>query len=74
MWYYYRIERFFTFFSSGERLPVYCGSSHSAHGEEFPHQVNEFRTLSTDEAVMSSAVAEELLPAEVKYQHGFMLN
>jgi hypothetical protein len=56
----------FIFFSSGERLPVYCGSSHSVHGEEFPRQVSEFRTLSTDEAVTSSVVAEELLPAEVK--------
>lgn len=36
------------------------------HGEEFPRQVSEFRTLSTDEAVTSSVVAEELLPAEVK--------
>jgi hypothetical protein len=36
------------------------------HGEEFPRQISEFRTLRTDEAVTSSAVAEELLPAEVK--------
>jgi len=36
------------------------------HGEEFPHQVSEFRTLSTDGAVTSSTVAEEMLPAEVK--------
>jgi hypothetical protein len=62
----YRIERFFMFFSSGERLPVYYGSSHSMHSEEFPHQVSEFRTFRTDEAVTSSTVAEELLPAEVK--------
>ena len=70
----YRIERFFIFFSSGERLPVYYGSSHSMHGEEFPHQVSEFRTLSTDKAVTSSTVAEEMLPAEVKYQHGVIFN
>lgn len=62
----YRIERFCIFFSSGERLPVCYGSSHSVHGEEFPRQVSEFRALSTGEAVTSSAVAEELLPAEVK--------
>jgi hypothetical protein len=61
----YRIERFFFVFSSSERLPVYYGSSHSVHSEELPHQVSEFRTLSTDEAVTLSAV-EELLPAEVK--------
>jgi hypothetical protein len=63
---HYRIERFFIIFSSSERLPVYYGSSHSMHSEEFPRQVSEFRTLSTDEAVTSSAVIEELLPAEVK--------
>lgn len=62
----YRIDRFFIFFSSSERLPVYYGSSHSMHDEEFPRQVSEFRTLSTDEAVTSSVIAEELLPAEVK--------
>jgi hypothetical protein len=36
------------------------------HGEEFPRQVSEFRTPSTDEAVNSSFVVEELSPAELK--------
>jgi hypothetical protein len=63
----YRIERFFflIYFSSGEKLPVYHGSSHPVHNEEFPRQVNEFRTVSTDKAVTSSDVAEKLMPAEV---------
>ena len=68
------LKDFFFFSSSGDRLPVCYGSSHSVQGKEFLRQARQFRNVSTGEAVTPSAVVEEVLPSEVKQEHDVIFN